>query len=97
MPFYRGDPNRNWPVGKSRRPEDYRKEVPVKFSSTAIDKANYNPKITYYYNVNDVVIKIEEVYEDYKFIQTISGTGDYSDQAVSYYAIHGAWVQTTVS
>lgn len=97
MSFYRGDPNRHYPVGKSKLPPDYRPEAEAKFGSTVGGGAHYNPEITYYYNAADVVIKIEEVYDGKKFTQTISGTGNYSNQVVSYYATYSAWEETTVS
>lgn len=98
MTFYRGDPDRNWPLGKSRLPLDYRKEVDAKFNSTAGETpVPYNPEITYYYNSSNTIIKVEEVFNGKKYIQTISGTGNYANQTVSYYAKHSAWEETTIS
>lgn len=97
MSFYRGDRDRNWPLNKSKRPEEYRPETSAKFGSTVNGVSHYNPVITYYYNSSDKIIKIEEVFDGKKQTQTISGTGDYANQTVSYYATYSAWEETTVS
>ena len=95
MTYYTGDRDRNWPLGMSRLPVDYRPEHPAK--DGADDLPAYNPERTYYYNASDTVIKIEESFNGRTYTQTISGTGNYADQAVSYYATYSAWEETTVS
>lgn len=94
MSFYRGDPNRNYPIGKSKLPPDYRPEESLKFGSTA-DGANfYNPEITMYYNSSDELVMVDEVYGGVTWRQTISGTGaTYSGIGWTHSVTYSPWEQ----
>lgn len=100
MPYYSGDPNRNWPQGLSRTPVDYRKEEPAKFGDP-----NYNPEITTYYaNASGTdVVRIEERIRTSDntvsmWAQTISGSA-YSQQWPNYdhSVVENEWADTTYS
>lgn len=107
MPFYRGDPDRNYPADKSKRPPEYRKLPKNKFFSTAggEDHVAYNPTITLYYadtNENELV-RVEETVrlsdtQMSKYAQTISGS-NYSQQWPNYdhYVVFNPWEYTTYS
>jgi hypothetical protein len=67
-----------------------------KFYSTVVGHEGYNPETTYYYNNNDELLGIEEVWRGKKYTQTISGSS-YANHTVSYSITYGAWEETTVS
>lgn len=68
-----------------------------KFYSTAVvGHDGYNPEITYYYNNNDELLMVDEIWRGKKFTQTISGS-NYANYIVSYRVTYSAWEETTVS
>jgi len=73
------------------------------YSSTAIvGKKGYNPVVTEYYNsvsgADDVLVRVEEVFEGTMNAQTISGSS-YAQQwpSYDYSVVYNAWATTTVS
>lgn len=67
-----------------------------KFYSTAVGSEGYNPEITMYYNNNNELLKIEEIWRGVKHSQTVSGS-NYANHTISFSLTYGAWEETTVS
>jgi len=56
-------------------PKTYNRNIKEpKFYSTAAGRQGYNPQITSYYNVSDDLVRVEELWREEIWAQTISGT-----------------------
>lgn len=58
---------------------------------TAYNNQSFNPTVVEYYNSSDNIIKLEYVMGGETWSQTISGTGSYGDQSVSYTVTRSPW------
>jgi hypothetical protein len=69
---------------------------PKFYSSVGVGGPRYNPQVIYYYNSNNELLMVEEIYNGMKWTQTISGS-NYANQTISRSVTYSAWVKTTVS
>lgn len=67
-----------------------------KFYSTAVGSEGYNPEVIMYYNSNNELLKIAEIWRGVMHTQTISGS-NYANHTVSFSLTYSAWEKTTVS
>lgn len=78
----------------------YDRNIPgSKFYSTArIGHKGYNPKIIMYYDNSDNLIRIEEIFGNKKYGQTISGSNFAQNWPnYSYKVVYNPWIETTYS
>lgn len=68
------------------------------YSSSVVGHKGYNPIVTHYYGSDNKIVRVEELFSDVLYSQTISGS-NYVEQWPDYtYTItYNAWEETTVS
>lgn len=67
-------------------------------SSAVVGSKGYNPTVIEYYNVDDQLVRVEEIFEGHIYSQTISGT-TYSGvwPTYSYSITYNPWNDATYS
>lgn len=65
-------------------------------TSTRSGQEGYNPEIIVYYNVDDDLIRVDEIWRGETWSQTVSGTksgGGVIDQTVDYTVYYAPWLE----
>lgn len=79
-------------------PKTYNRNLraPKFYSTVNSGHEEYNADITLFFNSNDEILRVEEVWRGVRWTQTISGS-NYLNQTVDYSVLYSAWEETTVS
>jgi len=70
---------------------------PKFYSTVNVGKEGYNPQTIIYYNSDDDLIRVEEIWREETWVQTVSGTksgGVDINQTVSYAIYYDAWTKS---